>query len=132
MYMTRSVPLISCWSVTKEVVMHKSITILFGLFLGFAYLGSLAFYLSYSGLVKDIPAPMSFFIFSLVPLSFFALPMVILSAGIVLYEIVDRLRKKEPVMTRRFYLFLSYLVLSLGFFVFVIGMNNWKLIPVKL
>ena len=35
-------------------------------------------------------------------------------------------------MSSRFYLFLSYLVLSLGFFVFVIGMNNWKLIPVKL
>lgn len=112
--------------------MHKSISILIGVFLGFAYLGSSAFYLSYSGLVKDVPAPMSFFIFSLVPLSVFALPMVIIAAGIVLYEIVDRLRKNEPVMTRRFYLYLSYLVLSLGFFVFVIGMNNWKLIPVKL
>jgi hypothetical protein len=113
-------------------MMLKWILIPLGVLIGFFYLCSLAFYLSYTGLVKEVPTLMSFLIYSVEPLSVLALPLVAFCAGLILFSTIVNIRKKEKILTSRYYLLLSYLVLSIGFFIFIIGMNNWKLIPVLL
>jgi hypothetical protein len=108
--------------------MKKCVLILFG----FEYLCLAVFSLSYSGLVKDIPALMGFLIISIVPLSALALPIAVICSIAVLFVTVKRLIKKEKIITGNYYMLLAYLILSLGFFIAVIAMNNWKLIPVKI
>ncbi len=108
--------------------MKKCILMVFG----FEYFCLAAFFLSYSGLVKDVPAPMGFLIMSLVPLSFLALPVAVISCGLLILVSANKLIKKEKLMSGNYYVLLIYVALSLGFLIAVIGMNGWKLIPIKI
>lgn len=112
--------------------MKKCISIFLGTFFGYTYICLAAFYLSYAGVVKDVPGPMGFLIMSLVPLSVLALPVAVFSCGLLILVSARKLIKKEELMSGNYYVLLIYVVLSFGFLIAVIGMNGWKLIPVKI
>jgi len=86
------------------------------LFLGFAYLCYGALYLSSSGIVKNVPAPMSLLIFSIVPVYFLFVPAIIaISIGIIIYMTVQMIRGKQKYSLRIVSLYSVVLILGVGF-----------------
>lgn len=86
------------------------------LFLGFAYLCYGALYLSSAGIVKNVPAPMSLLIFSIVPVYFLLVPAIVaISTGMIIYITAQKIRGKKKYSLKIISLYFVVLGLGIGF-----------------
>ncbi|MBI4684717.1 MAG: hypothetical protein HY755_05920 [Nitrospirae bacterium] len=86
------------------------------LFLGLAYLCYGALYLSSAGIVKNVPAPMSLLIFSIVPVYFLLVPgIVAFSTGVLIYMTARKIWGKQKYSLRVISCYIFILTLGIGF-----------------